>query len=129
MLTGYMIPVLLLNMTQALSRDTMEILVTTFSIFIPFVPFFNSMVGIVLIYLINKLGLENPTFFYITTFAQWQNAIPLMIAQGFIFFIMALFIDLKYQDYFRKEDLKVPSNVPLQLEPDSDVVEEENRVA
>lgn len=87
------------------------------------------MVGIVLIYLINKLGLENPTFFYITTFAQWQNAIPLMIAQGFIFFIMALFIDLKYQDYFRKEDLKVPSNVPLQLEPDSDVVEEENRVA
>ena len=91
----------------------MEILVTTFSIFVPFVPFFNSMVGIVMVYIINTLKLTDVTFFYLTTFSKWQNAIPLMIAQGFVFFGIALLIDIKYQDYFRKEDLKVPTNVPL----------------
>jgi ATP-binding cassette subfamily A (ABC1) protein 3 len=128
MLTGYMIPILLLDLTQVMSFDTMNIIASTLSVFIPFIPFFNTMVGLVIQYLIDTLKLTDVNFFYLTYFSDWRHSVPLMIAQGFVFFFLAWFIDVQLQNHFRKDDVKQPTTIPHAVEPDSDVIEQQNLV-
>lgn len=68
------------------------------------VPFFNTILGIVLQYLINTLGKKVTGLPTLSTFSYWYYSVPLMILQGFIFLIIAYLIDLKYHSYFKKPD-------------------------
>lgn len=102
MLTGYLIPVLLLNLQQAFEDDqsTYNIINSVICIFIPFLPFFNTMIGIVISYLISHID-PDVKFVFLTTFSNPAYSIPLMLVQGVVFFCIALFIDHKYYNYFK----------------------------
>ena len=93
MLTGYLIPVTLLNLGQAMSESTYNTVTIIFGIFIPFVPFFNTMVGIVIEYLVEKINDGKPLDIPISSFQHWYYSVPLMLVQGVVFFIITLIID------------------------------------
>jgi len=127
MLTGYMIPVLLLNLQPLFENDheTLDLIESIFAIFIPFLPFFNTMIGIVISYIIQD---DQTSGLFLTTFSHYQYSIPLMLTQGCVFFAIAYFVDIKYQNYFKQADSRVPKLIPPQLESDSDVLAEQRRV-
>ena len=135
MLTGYLIPVLMLNVNQAVDNCTiMGTITIILSCFIPFVSFFNTMFSLVLKGLADDINTPDENIFPInkilcqTVFTSSSGSIPLLLVQGIVFLVIAVSIDIKLQDHFRKDDVKQPTDIPPLLEPDTDVIEEERRV-
>ena len=52
----------------------------------------------------------------------------IMAIEGFVFFHIAVFIDYRKVNAFRKPDMKIPNGRPMYLNQDEDVINEQQQV-